>query len=92
MDQCSEQITFYTDMELLLPDGQPNPDFGTRQFREEILCGPSPGAWYRPVAEIRSPPPRSPRDLPAVVTHSPPALALALPLPLALALPPTPYP
>ena len=39
MDQCSEQITFYTDMEPLLPNGQPNPDFGTRQFREESLCG-----------------------------------------------------
>ena len=61
MDQCSEQITFYTDMEPLLPNGQPNPDFGTRQFREEILCGPTPGAWHRPVAEIRPISPRSPR-------------------------------
>ena len=38
LDACSEQITFYTDMEPLLPNGQPNPDFGKRQFREEILC------------------------------------------------------
>ena len=71
MDQCSEQITFYTDMEPLLPNGQPNPDFGTRQFREEILCGPTPGAWHRPVAEIRPISPRSPRDLPAISPRSP---------------------
>ena len=46
MDQCSIQTTFYTDME-------PGPDFGTRKFKEEILCGPTAGAWHRPVAERR---------------------------------------
>ena len=53
MDQCSEQITFYTDLEEFMPDGQRNPDFGKRLFKEEILCGPTAGAWHRPVAERR---------------------------------------
>ena len=53
MDQCNPQITYYTDLEEFMPDGQRNPDFGKRLFKTEILCGPTAGAWHRPVAERR---------------------------------------
>jgi len=85
MDQCSEEITFYTDEMQFMPDGQLNPDFGMRKFKEEILCGPTAGAWHRPVAERRPAyatcvaPPRaagrvpleySPSGDPVAATHS----------------------